>query len=121
MTVTGMPPLCRARIAARMTVSFCLRSWSFCLRSWSRLSSEIEQFHSIINNHDTSKDGQFIGWQVTHKYRASNSKGVVSFGNVMVILDSQMQQCYLYFSLDDNNKSYQAIKTVIENELEGIK
>lgn len=83
-----------------------------------RLSVEIEKLCSIIKNRDTSKDGQFIGWQVTHKYRASNSNGIVSFGKVLFVLDPQMQQCYFRFSLEDNDKNnYQTIRTVIENEL----
>ena len=83
-----------------------------------RLTTEIEETRSIIKNRDTSKDGQFIGWQVTHKYRASNSNGVVSFGKMLFILDPQMQQCYFRFSLDDDDKkNLQTIRTVIENEL----
>lgn len=83
-----------------------------------RLSKEIKEEELIIKNRDSSNDGKFIGWQVVHKYRASNSKGVVSFGNVMFVFDSQMKQCYYRFSLDDNgNKSLVAIKNVIEQEL----
>lgn len=83
-----------------------------------RLSKEIKEEELIIKNRDSSNDGKFIGWQVVHKYRASNSKGVVSFGNVLFVFDPQMKQCYYRFSLDDNgNKSLVAIKNVIEQEL----
>ena len=83
-----------------------------------RLLKEIKEEQLIIRNRDSSNDGHFIGWQVVHKYRASNSNGVVSFGNVLFILDPQMKQCYYRFSLDDNgSKSLVAIKNVIEQEL----
>ena len=83
-----------------------------------RLSKEIKEEELIIKNRDSSNDGKFSGWQVVHKYRASNSKGVVSFGNVLFVFDPQMKQCYYRFSLDDNgNKSLVAIKNVIEQEL----
>ena len=83
-----------------------------------RLSKEIKEEQLRIKNRNLSRDGEFIGWQVVHKYRASNSNGVVSFGNVLFVLDPQMKQCYYRFSLDDNgDKSIVAIKNVIEQEL----
>ena len=83
-----------------------------------RLSKEIKEEQLRIKNRDSSRDGEFIGWQVVHKYRASNSEGVVSFGNVLFVFDPQMKQCYYRFSLDDNgDKSIVAIKNVIEQEL----
>lgn len=83
-----------------------------------RLSKEIKEEQLRIKNRNLSRDGEFIGWQVVHKYRVSNSNGVVSFGNVLFVLDPQMKQCYYRFSLDDNgDKSIVAIKNVIEQEL----
>lgn len=83
-----------------------------------RLQKEIERQESIIKNRDNSDDGKFIGWQVVHKYRASNSNGIVSFGNVLYVLDPQMNQYLLCFSLDnDDKKNLQSIRKVIEEEL----
>lgn len=81
------------------------------------LQPKIERQQEIIKNRNTSKDGEFIGWQVIHRYRASNSAGVVSFGNVLFVLDPTMKQCYYRFSLDDDEKNLNSIRTTIENEL----
>ena len=81
------------------------------------LQPKIERQQEIIKNRTTSKDGEFIGWQVIHRYRASNSAGVVSFGNVLFVLDPTMKQCYYSFSLDDDEKNLNSIRTTIENEL----
>ncbi len=81
------------------------------------LQPKIERQQEIIRNRSTARDGEFIGWQVIHRYRASNSAGVVSFGNVLFVLDSTMSQCYLRFSLDEDEKNLKSIRTVIENEL----
>ena len=81
------------------------------------LQPKIERQQEIIRNRSTARDGEFIGWQVIHRYRASNSAGVVSFGNVLYVLDSTMSQCYLRFSLDEDEKNLKSIRTVIENEL----
>lgn len=81
------------------------------------LQSQIERQQEIIRNRNTSRDGEFIGWQVTHRYRAGNSEGVVSFGNMLYVVDPTMSQCYLRFSLDEGEKNMESIRTVIENEL----
>lgn len=81
------------------------------------LQPKIERQQEIIRNRSTARDGEFIGWLVIHRYRASNSAGVVSFGNVLFVLDSTMSQCYLRFSLDEDEKNLKSIRTVIENEL----
>lgn len=63
-------------------------------------------------------DGKFIGWQVIHRYRASNSNGVVSFGDVLYVLDPEMNQYYFRYSLEENdNKNLKTIKRVIEELL----
>ena len=82
-----------------------------------KLQPKIERQQEIIRNRNTSRDGEFVGWQVIHRYRASNSAGTVSFGNVLFVLDSTMSQCYLRFSLDKDEKNLKSIRTVIENEL----
>lgn len=82
------------------------------------LQPKIEKQQKIIRNRSTERDGEFFGWQVTHRYRASNSAGVVSFGNVLFILDPIMSQCYYRFSLDDSDdKNLKSIRSTIENEL----
>lgn len=82
------------------------------------LRPKIERRELLIKNRDTSKDGTFIGWQVIHRYRASNSNGVVSFGDVLYILNPQMNQYFLRYSLDKNDEhNLESIKRVIESEL----
>lgn len=81
------------------------------------LQPQIERQQEIIRNRSTTRDGEFIGWQVIHRYRASNSKGVVSFGNELFVLDSTMSKCYFRFSLDEDEKNLKSLKSVIENEL----
>lgn len=81
------------------------------------LQPKIEKQQEIIRNRNTERDGEFIGWQVFHRYRASNSAGVVSFGNVLFVLDPTMKQCYYRFSLDDDDKNLKSIRTTIEKEL----
>lgn len=73
---------------------------------------------SVIKNRDTSMDGKFIGWQVVHRYRASNSDGAVSFGDVLYILNPEVTECFFRYSLDDNDRNnLKSIKEVIESEL----
>lgn len=81
------------------------------------LQPQIEKQQEIIRNRSTARDGNFFGWQVVHRYRASNSAGVVSFGNELFILDPTMSKCYFRFSLDENEKNLKSIRMVIENEL----
>lgn len=82
------------------------------------LKPKIEKREAIIKNRDTSMDGKFIGWQVIHRYRASNSNGVVSFGDVLYVLDPEMNQYYFRYSLEDNDdKNLKTIKRVIEELL----
>lgn len=63
-------------------------------------------------------DGKFIGWQVVHRYRAANSKGEVSFGNVLYILNLDLTESYFRYSLDNGENNFESIKKVIETELE---
>lgn len=82
------------------------------------LKPKIEKREAIIKNRDSSMDGKFIGWQVIHRYRASNSNGVVSFGDVLYVLDPEMNQYYFRYSLEKNdNKNLKTIKRVIEELL----
>ena len=82
------------------------------------LKPKIEKREAIIKNRDSSMDGKFIGWQVIHRYRASNSNGVVSFGDVLYVLDPDMNQYYFRYSLEENdNKNLTTIKRVIEELL----
>lgn len=82
------------------------------------LKEKIEQRQTNIRNRDTSMDGEFIGWQVVHRYRAANSKGEVSFGNVLYILDPTLSKSYFRYSLESNDKNnLESIREVIESEL----
>lgn len=82
------------------------------------IKEKISRQQSVIKDRDTSRDGKYIGWQVVHRYRASNSEGVVSFGNVLYILNPEMTECYFQYSLDDNERNnLNSIREVIESEL----
>ena len=82
------------------------------------LKPKIEKREAIIKNRDSSMDGKFIGWQVIHRYRASNSNGVVSFGDVLYVLDPEMNHYYFRYSLEEHdNKNLKTIKRVIEELL----
>lgn len=82
------------------------------------LQERIEQRQIKIRNRDSSMDGEFIGWQITHRYRAANSKGEVSFGTVLHILNPDLTESYFRYSLDDDDKNnLKSIREVIENEL----
>lgn len=82
------------------------------------LKEKICRQQSVIKNRDTSMDGKFIGWQVVHRYRASNSEGVVSFGDVLYILNPEVTECFFKYSLDDNDRNnLNSVKETIESEL----
>lgn len=84
------------------------------------LNMEIEKEKLIIKNRDQSKDGEFIGYQIIHRYRAANSAGEVSFGDVIYVVNPEMTEFYYRFSLENNDsKNLNAIKQVIEHELRG--
>lgn len=82
------------------------------------LQEKIEQRQLIIKNRDFSMDGKFVGWQVVHRYRAADSKGQVSFGNVLYILNPDLTESYFRYSLDNGRNNLESIKEVIETELE---
>lgn len=85
-----------------------------------QLQEKIENMESIIKNRNTSRDGEFIGWQVTHRYRAANQNGNVSFGDYLFILNPEITKCYFIYPLeegDGNMKSLKSIRAVIEGEL----
>lgn len=82
------------------------------------LQEKIDRRQSIIKNRDSSMDGKYFGWQIFHRYRASNSDGVVSFGDVLFVMDKNMNKSYFRYSLDDNDRTnLKSIKETIEKEL----
>ncbi|MDE5921510.1 MAG: hypothetical protein K2G82_07870 [Paramuribaculum sp.] len=82
------------------------------------LQEKIDQQQLIIKNRDTSMDGMFVGWRVIHRYRAANSQGEVSFGNVLYVLNQNLTGSYFRYSMDDTDKNnIKSIKKVIEAEL----
>lgn len=82
------------------------------------LQEKIDRRQAIIKSRDTSMDGEFIGWQIIHRYRASNNNGVVSFGDVLFVMDRNMEKCYFRYSLEDkDSKSLTKIKETIQKEL----
>lgn len=88
------------------------------LNKTKELQPKIEKQMQIIRNRSTTRDGEFIGWQVIHRYRAKNQIGVVNFGNELFVLDSSMSQCYYRFSLnEDDDNNLKNIRFIIEEVL----
>lgn len=82
------------------------------------LQPKIEKQQNIIRNRDKSRDGEFFGWQVFHRYRAKTRGGSVSFGDILYVINPEMTQYYYRFSLDDNDENnLKTIRETIENEL----
>lgn len=82
------------------------------------LTPKIQKREEIIKNRDTSKDHQFIGWVISHRYRASNHKGNVLFSDVVYVVDPEMQNWLLRYMVDEkDSKNIKAIDEVIRKEL----
>lgn len=83
-----------------------------------RISKELEEQIAIIKNRDNSRDGEFIGWQVYHKYRAANKDNDVSFGEYLYIVNKDIDDWYYCFNTENNNsKNLQSLRAVIEEVL----
>lgn len=86
------------------------------LEIMSDLKIKITEKEAYIKSRDNSRDGNFIGWWVYHRFRASNGEGNVSFSNKGILLDKDMKQCLLNFDLDEYNKyNFQSLKKVIDS------
>ncbi|MBD5199623.1 MAG: hypothetical protein HDS83_04455 [Bacteroidales bacterium] len=82
------------------------------------LQEKIEKNKSIIKNRNTLNDDNFIGWQIVHRYRASNSEGKVSIRDILFVVDPDITEYYCRYSLDEDNKyNLKSIRKVIETEL----
>lgn len=64
------------------------------------LKSKIAKREEVIKQRDTSNDGKFIGWQVTHRYRAQTKGGDPSISDVLYILNPDMTSWMFRYSLD---------------------
>lgn len=67
------------------------------------LKSKIAKREEIIRQRDTSNDGKFIGWQVTHRYRAQTKGGDPSISDVLYILNPDMTSWIFRYSLDNTD------------------
>lgn len=65
------------------------------------LKSKIAKREEIIRQRDTSNDGKFIGWQVTHRYRAQTKDGGPSISDVLYILNPDMTSWLFRYSIDE--------------------
>lgn len=82
------------------------------------LKEQMMEKAKLIKDRDTSRDGEFIGWQVIHRYRASDKDGNVSFGDVLYILNPEMDDMILRYMLDEDYKvNLTSIRNVIEYAL----
>ncbi|MBD5424661.1 MAG: hypothetical protein HDR45_00505 [Bacteroides sp.] len=82
------------------------------------LKQKIEKRVNIIKNRDSSNDGKFIGWKITHRYRALNQDGIVVFSTDIFIVDPTMQTLYFRFSADErNNDNIDNLEKVISHSL----
>lgn len=55
----------------------------------------------VIKNRDTSHDGEFIGWQITHRYRAKTQSGEISFSDELYIVNPEMTKWMFRYDLKD--------------------
>lgn len=67
------------------------------------LKSKIAKREEIIKQRETSHDGTFIGWQVTHRYRAQTKGGDPSISDVLYILNPDMTSWMFRYSLDKSD------------------
>lgn len=82
------------------------------------LKKKIAKREEIIRQRDTSNDGNFIGWQVIHRYRAKTRGGDVSFSNVLYIINPEMTNWLFRYSLDDTDSdNLNALNKVIRQTL----
>jgi hypothetical protein len=79
--------------------------------------SEIDKYENIIKNRDNSKDGNFIGWAVIHRYRAKTNNGSVNFGNSLILLTPKMDGCLFTFAMDEQGTQLTADQNVIRQLL----
>lgn len=78
------------------------------------LKSKIAKREEIIRQRDSSHDGKFIGWQVTHRYRARTKGGEPSISDVIYILNPDMTSWKFRYSLDktDSDNLNELIKVI---------
>lgn len=87
-------------------------------KEMSELNDKIAAKRAKILNRDASHDGEFIGWAVTHRYRASNNQGNVLFGNVLFIINPDINELYFAFDMSDGEmQKVQKIQDIISEVL----
>lgn len=67
------------------------------------LKEKIAKNEKIIRDRDTTHDGDFIGWQVSHRYRAQTQGGDIAFTNVLYVINPEMNQWLFRYSIEDND------------------
>lgn len=67
------------------------------------LKENIAKNEKIIRERDSTHDGKFIGWQVSHRYRAQTQGGNIAFSNVLYVLNPEMTEWLFRYSIEDND------------------
>lgn len=87
-------------------------------KSLDEIKPQIIQHEQTIRNRDKSHDGEFIGWFVYNRYRAKSNNNVVSFGEVLLLFDKQMDNWQLRYNVEKNQENnIEDIQKVIEDVL----
>ncbi len=83
-----------------------------------KIKERIGKREEIIKNRDLSNDGKFIGWAITHRYRSKNREGEIFINDVVYVVNPEITEVWLRYSLDDNdNSNLEAINKVIKQTL----
>lgn len=82
------------------------------------IKESIKNNEEIITNRDTSHDGEFIGWQIIHRYRAKSQGGEISFSDELYIVNPEMTGWMFRYNLQEiDSKNLQNIDKVIKQTL----
>ena len=85
------------------------------------LKEKIAKNEKIIRDRDTTHDGEYIGWQVSHRYRAQTKGGDISFTNVLYVINPEMTEWLFRYSIEDNDSHNLSNLHKIINETLGLR
>lgn len=82
------------------------------------LKERIVKREQTIKDRDISYDGEFIGWQIIHRYRAKTQGGEISFGNELYVVNPDMTELLFRYNLQKNDsKNLLELQKVINQTL----
>lgn len=81
------------------------------------IKESIAKKEQIIKNRDSSHDGEFIGWQIIHRYRAKSQGGNISFSNVLYVVNPDMSEWLFRYSLESDSHNIEGLNKAIKQTL----